>query len=216
MTEQNDNQPQWQSYIEMVDVKRWLQIPPTDTTRDLDIQDTVDAACYWVQDYLGRPIAPTTFFRRFSGWQGVNGAYVELPYYPVLQIVSAAEWWGSSGKHTLTEQTPSNQGGSDTYQLQPLTGLLIRTFAGLVQKPWFPGSRNIEVEWVAGFNPTPPTARLATRALIRYWWTSEQEGSRSFRQAGEAPPDPSAAHLWPGVPSKVTTWLEPMTQVGMG
>ena len=212
---QNDSQPIWQNYIDLQnDTKRWLQIPSTDTTRDDDLQDLIDAACYWVQDFLGRPIAPTTFYRRFSGYSGFGGSYIQLPYYPVLSVASVVETWGTSGQHTLTEQSPTDQGGTDTYSLDPLRGLLVRSFAGLIARPWFPGLRNVEVTWTAGYNPIPPTVKLATREYIKCWWAKTQQTSRSFRPQGdyiENEPDP-----WPGVERSIKAMLQPLVQVGIG
>ena len=211
--------PVWANYLDVQnDVKGWLQIPPTDTSRDQQLQDLTDAACYWVQDYLGRPVGPTTFFRRFSGWANFTGAYLSLPYYPVLKVVNVTEWWGANGPNVLTQMIPENQGSQNVYQLDSLNGVLIRAFNGLVQRPFFPGSQNVEVEWVAGYNPIPPTIRLATRELIAYWWRNTQQASRTGpTPRSEYDMDPSeGSPLWPGIPNKVTTWLSTFVQQGIG
>ncbi|GAC1530926.1 MAG: hypothetical protein NVS3B1_23650 [Marmoricola sp.] len=208
--------PAWANYLDLqADVKSWLQFPAGSSTSDPVLQNLLDMACYWVQDYLGKPVAPTTFFRRFSGWTGLNGAYLELPYYPVLSVISVVEYWGTSGAHTLAEQTPANQGTSDMYQMDYLRGQVIRTFRGLVQRPWFPGSRNIEIEWVAGYNPIPPTIKIATLELIKYWWSNTQQASRSIMARVEYEPE-SGHDLWPAVPQRITALLEPFVQVGIG
>ncbi len=210
--------PVWKNYLDLAnDVKPWMQIPPTDTTRDVEIQELIDAACWWVQDHLARPIAPYTFARRFTGWTNFNGAYIMLPYFPVLQVVSVTEWWGANGPNPLTQQIPENQAGSaQTYQLDALGGKLIRSFMGLQPRPWFPGLSNVEVEWVAGYNPVPPTIRLATRELIKYWWVNTQQASRSQPMPrGEYGMD-NPSGLWPGIPNKVAEWLQPFYQQGIG
>lgn len=215
---QNDSPAVWQNYLDMTnDVKPFLQWPSGSSTQDQLLQSTIDAACDWVQDYLGRPIAPTTFFRRFSGWSGMNGAYLSLPYYPVLDLISVNEWWGTSGEHSLTEQTPANQGGQDVYQLVPLQGLIVRTFTGLVQRPWFPGSRNVEVTWVAGYNPVPPRWRRGTLLLIRYWWTTTQQANRAFRSQQDYPGQEGMQHVaWPAVPDDIAQMFQTGLQVGVG
>jgi hypothetical protein len=206
----------WANYLDLQDdVKSWLQIQAANTTGDTRLQLMLDMACQFIQNFIGRPIAPTTFDRRFNGWSGWNGAYLELPAYPVLEIISVTEWWGVSGPHYLTEQTPANQ--VDGFQCEYLRGLLTRVFPGLVQRPWFPGSRNIEVVWVAGYNPIPADIKMATLELVAYWWrnTQQQSGARPGGPAAEY--DPSATSgLWSGVPYRITDLLDPYVQVGLG
>lgn len=209
--------PQWATFLDVQnDVVPYMQYPPDRADQAALLQDITDMACFWVQDYLGQPVAPTTFDRRFNGWQGWNGAYVMLPYFPVLEIVSVTEWWGGSGPHNVVEQTPSQQQvGADSYQLDTLKGMLIRTFPGLVQKPWFPGSRNIEVVWVAGYNPIPPTIRIAARELINHWYRNTQEAPRTFRQGLQEYDGPEAGQLWPAIPHRVMTLLQTYVQIGI-
>lgn len=209
--------PSWVSYLDLQnDVKPFMQFPPTDTASDVMLQDTIDTACYWVQDYLGRPVAPTQFFRRYSGW-GV-GAVINLPYYPILSITSVVEWWGANGPITLTEQIPSNQGSQQVYQLDAIHGQIIRSFTGLVARPFFPGLRNIEVNWTAGYNPIPRPIIMATRELIHWWWANTQQASRSFTPgAGQYGEQQGGQHpLWPAVPDRVTTLLQTFDQISMG
>lgn len=210
--------PIWANYLDLAqDVKPWLQIPSSDTSRDTSLQLILDMACDWVQSYLGRPVAPTTFDRRYDGWSGWNGAYIELDYYPVLEITSVVEYWGVSGPHTLTESTPTNQ--VDGWQCEYLTGRLTRVFPGLVQKPWFPGSRNIEVVWVAGYNPVPPKIKVATLELIAHWFRNTQQESGLRPPAASAGADydsMTAGGPFEGVPMRIMDLLEPLTQVGLG
>ena len=211
--------PAWQDYLTVVDdVLPWLQM----TTRDLpqgsalagNMQLITSMACEWVQDYLGRPVAPTTFTRRFDGWSGWSGAYLELPYSPVLEITAVTEYWGVSGPHVLSESTPTVQ--IDGYQCEWLTGRLIRVFPGNVQKPWFPGSRNVEVTWTAGYNPTPPTFRTATLELIAHWWRNTQQQS-AIRAGADADYDPEeSSGPFGGVPDRIYALLSPKTQIGIG
>src|SRR5215472_12330952 len=134
-TGQQEVTPEWSSYLDLRnDVEPWLQetIPAGEEQRK-KMQLILDFCCQWTQRYLGKPIAPTTFTRRFSGWSGFNGAILSLPYYPVIEVKKVVEWWGVSGPHELKEQTPAEQIGAEAFQLDPLRGHLIRTFVGLVQ-----------------------------------------------------------------------------------
>ena len=212
--------PQWVNYLDVQDdVKPYLQIPAADTSRDQTLQDLTDAACYWVQDYLGRPVAPTEFARRFDGYSGFSGAYIEVPYYPVLAVIEVVEWWGSNGPQILTQMVPENQtGGSQVYTLDALRGRFTRSFSGLVNRPWFPSASGVEIAWVAGYNPVPPTLRFATRELIKYWWTNTQQASRTGPRGNSdygGSIEPNAA-LWPGVPNRVMEMVSMYEQVGIG
>ena len=217
---QIETTPDWQSYLDLDnDVKPFLQIPVGSVVSDVVLQGIIDMACTWVQNYLGRPIARTEFFRRFSGYFGTGngGAYISLPYYPVLQMVSVVEYWGTSGPHTLTEQTPANQGGQDVYSMDYLHGYVIRAFMGLVARPFFPGLRNVEVTWFAGYNPVPADIRYATLKMIKHVWNSDQQASRSFPQpAGAREDEIPQAGPFAGIWADVKPYLAPYEQQGIG
>lgn len=216
MSQQQIQSPAWQSYVDLDTAKKYLQFPADRTDSDEQLQLFVDGACWWVQDYLGRPVAPTQFMRRFDGWSGWQGSNIMLPYSPVIEVVSVIEYRGSSSNAELVEQTPSAQAlGSESYQIDPLTGRLMRTFPGLVQKPWFPGTRNIEVTWIAGYNPIPPTIRMATFELFAHWYRNTQESPKTFRGSlGEY--DAPDSKMWAAVPHRVMTLLQTYEQVGIG
>lgn len=216
--------PQWPTFLDLdLDAKPYLMYPENKTDQDPVLQLLLDAACQWVQDWLGRPIGATEFYRRFDGWAGWMGSIIMLPYYPVLQVVNITEWWGLSGPHVLVEQTPEaqygvgqTQIGNNTYQIDPVEGKIIRTFPGLVQRPFFPGSRNIEITWIAGYNPIPPQVRLAALELFTWWYRNTQEDPRMATRVGPYGGAGQGEHdLWPAVPNRVTVMLEPYTQQGM-
>ena len=206
----------WSNYLDLEsDIKPWLQIPVTAPAKfDYQLQLLTDMTCQWVQSKLGRPIAPTQFNRYFDGNSGWNGAFIELPYSPVLEIVSVIEYWGTSGPHVLQECTPTAQ--IDGWQCEYLRGTLRRVFQGLVERPWFPGSRNIQVEWIAGYNPVPSDIKVATLEMIAHWWrnTQQQSGNRPG-SAGDYDPEVVAMGLWQGTPLRITALLDSYNQVGI-
>jgi len=216
-----ETSPVWQSYIDLAnDAKPYLQIPSTDTTRDAVLQDVIDAACWWAQDTLGRPIPPTTFQRRFSGFSGFGGSHLALPYYPVIvdatHPITVTEYWGASGPHTLTLQTPATQGGSDMFQLDALRGIITRSYLGLLQRPFFPGLGNVEVTWTAGYNPIPRHWIMATKELVKYWWENTQTASRTFQPHNEYDNAADRYALWPAVPDRIALMFATAAQVGIG
>lgn len=213
---------EWQDYLDVVqDVMPWLQI---NGWNDLGGQNTALAGnlqlvtsmcCDWVQETLGKPIAPTTFTRRFDGGTGWNGTYLELPYYPIRQVNYVTEYWGVSGVHNLNESTPTNQ--VDGYQIVAEQGRLSRVFPGNVVKPWFPGSRDIEVQWVAGYDPIPPRFRVGTLEMVAYWWRTKQQQSALSVGGGIDEYDaPFSSAELPGTPDAILDILFPNEQVALG
>lgn len=209
----------WKTYVDLYeDVLPWLQMDGYTTTPDASdlqkLQLLTDMVCQWAQRKIGNAIAPTGFYRRFNGWSGWNGAYVELPYWPVLSVISVKEWWGIAGPHLLSEQTPDHN--IDGFQLDAGRGKLIRVFPGLVQRPWFPGSRSIEVQWIAGYNPIPADWKVATLEMIAHWWHNSQQTQRVNVRAGSDGADQVAAGLWSGVPLRISELLDTAVQIGIG
>lgn len=179
------------------------------------LQLTVDYVCQMSQQLKGNPIAATQFFGRFDGWSGWDGAYIMLPRYPVLNVQQVAEWWGTSGPNYLSEQTPENQVWG--YSLTAATGMLTRVFPGLVQMPWFPSARGIEVTWTAGYNPVPAMFKLPALEIIAEWWRETQQASRSGpRPASAGNMMDMATDTYPGLPVRVKAAFAGTSQVGIG
>src|ERR1017187_8974176 len=210
----------WKNYVDLYeDVLPWMQIPSTgsaavDPSSLQKIQLLTDMTCQWAQKKITNPIAPTGFFRRFNGGSGWNSAYILLPYYPVLSVTSVTEWWGVGGPHYLSEQTP--QHNIDGFQCDYNVGKLTRVFPGLVQKPWFPGSRSIEIQWTAGWNPCPADWKVATLEMIAHWWHMSQQTQRVSIHAGSDGAEQVAQGLWSGVPLRIAELLEDSVQIGIG
>jgi hypothetical protein len=216
--------PQWSPIIDRdLDWKPYNQYPLSKTDQDGVLDLIIGATTDWMSSYLDRPIAPTTFHERFDGWSGRGGTTIMLPYYPVLQIHSMTEFWGLDGPHEIVEQTPAEQYGvgftaanppGGTYALNPRTGELTRTFPGLVERPFFPGHRNVEVTWTAGFDPIPNQIKLAALELANHWYRNTQEQETIAGGIGRGGGERDA--LWPAVPNRVTMLLEPYKQQGVG
>jgi hypothetical protein len=210
----------WKNYVDLYeDVLPWLQFPTSGNSApspgDIQkIQLITDMTCQWAQKKITNPIAPTGFYRRFNGWSGWNGAYIELPYFPILSVLKVTEWWGNGGPHLLSEQTPEHN--IDGFQCDYLKGKVIRVFPGLVQRPWFPGSRSIEIQWVAGYNPVPADWKVATLEMIAHWWHFTQQTQRVNIRAGSDGAEQVAAGLWNGVPLRISQLLDSGLQIGIG
>lgn len=209
-----DASPQWATFLDLeADVKPWLQMGVTSPAEDEKLRMVIDDVCWWLQDELGRPLGPTTFAKRFSVFSNTT---LMLPYYPIIgSPIRVAEFWGFNGEHLLEEQTPEHQGSNEMYTVDPRRGYLVRSFQGLVGRPWFPGVRNIEVVWVAGYDPLPAPVRNAALKQIAHEWRKEQQASRSQPQMagehGEVEPG-----LLPYMLPEVKARLSAYSQVGMG
>ena len=217
----NAASPNWLNFVDLEnDVLPWMQMPDSETTAAMkvNIQLLIDMTCTWAQKRLAQPIAPTTFNRKFDGWSGWNGAYQFLPYTPVLEIISVNEVWGTSGAHYLSESTLTNQ--VDGFQINYQTGMMTRVFPGLVQKPWFPGSRNIEIEWTSGWNPVPADWKVATLEMVAHWYRNVfQQTANAIGGTGTGDaydPEAVANGLWEGTPLRIANLLSGDVHVGIG
>ena len=209
----------WDNYVDVYDdVLPWMQIPSTDDANPYEIQNITlitSAVCQWAQKRLGKPIAPKLFQYYFDG-DGYSTT-IMLPYPPVLEIVSVIEYWGTGGPHVLNEATPTNQ--VDGFEIQYSTGRLIRIFPGLFGKPWFPGSRNIYVEWWGGQNPVDADLKMATLEMIAHWFYHSQQQSALHlggAGAGSVSADEVASGKWEGTPLRILNMLDEEVHLGMG
>jgi hypothetical protein len=205
---------EWGNLVNLSELKSFLSIPVFTTDKDDILQDLIDGISEWAALEAGRPLAKARFTYEFDGSSGWRGSYIMLPQYPVLEIISITEYWGNSGGHPLSEQTPTNQ--VDGFQCEYRTGRLTRVFQGLIPKPFFPGSRNVTVTWDAGYNPVPPSIRLAVKEAIKWYWDNTQQHSRSRpSDDGWQKPDPS--QFWSSVlPAMLGPVLTPFLSVGIG
>lgn len=203
----------WSDYIDPAEAAAYLQMPSTPTGPTLTIlQRVISAACSWAQNYCNRPVAPTEFRERHDGW---GGDTIMLKQSPFLKLVSATEWQSVGGPIELLESTPDNP--IDGVQINYATSQLTRVFAGYSwPRPYFPGRRNIEVIYIAGFNPIPPDLWIGTMELVAWWWRNTQQASRGpIIRRGEYDPGETSSDngLWQGVPFRVEAMISPYRKI---
>jgi hypothetical protein len=198
---------QWTTYLDMPEVLSWLQFtsaPEPGTAQSGLLQRLIDAACAIGQDIAGRPLCPTTFYERHDGW---SGEYIQLHYSPVIQLVQCQEWQSTGGFIQLPESTPQNP--VEGVQVDYRTGQIMRVFAGYSwPRPFYPGSRNIEVTYIAGYDPVPHNVWMATVNLVAYWWRSWYQASRTFTKTPAGSNQQATVELWPGVPDEIAEVFE--------
>lgn len=197
------------TYIDLTEAKEWLRFTGTATTYDPNLQRIIDMACTQIQTHIGRPAAAQTFVERHDGW---SGEYIMLSQSPFLSLNYCKEWQSSGGLVLLPESTPANP--VDGIQIDYSTGRLMRTFAGYSwPRPFFPGSRNIEISYVAGFNPIPADIWMATIELIAHWWNMAQVGRGSARGQQESD---ATDGLWQGMPNRIVNLINPYRLIAIG
>ncbi len=193
---------QWATYIDLDEAEDYLQLPDDAELTDkqkLRLQRYIDSACTFAQNRSNRPLGPAEFKERHDGW---SGEYIQLHYSPFLQLVLCREWQSSGGFVELPESTPENP--VEGVQIDYGTSRLMRTFTGYSwPRPFFPGSRNIEVTYLAGFNPVPPDIWEATQELIAWKWRNTQQATRSWSPHGQEFDGTGTDGLWPGVPDRI-------------
>lgn len=203
----------WSDYITVQEAADYLQFPsPPQGTQLTLLQRVVSMACTWAQTYCNRPIAPTQFRERHDGWQGDT---IMLHHHPFLKLVSCTEWQSVGGPVGLLESTPENS--IDGIQINYATSEITRVFAGYSwPRPYFPGRRNIEVEYVAGYNPVPPDLWLGTMELAAWWWRNTQQASRGpARPSSAYDPASTGDGLWQGVPYRVESMVSAYRKISL-
>ena len=161
--------PQDVTICTLADVKTYLRTPSGDTSNDAELTNLLYVATDMIEAYCNRPIVPKAVpTESHDGW---GGDTIMLWYRPVASIQSVTEYWSTGGAHVLSEVSPAAPG--DGYQLEKRTGRLIRSFDGVWPKPWFPGSRNVVVDYTAGYSTMPPTIWQAARELVAHIFTQE-------------------------------------------
>ena len=211
------------SFLDVEDqVKPWLQFVSgqTSTIRDEALNLITDAVCTEVQRYLGRPIAPTTFgpadgIGKFDGSGSLNSGYILLPRVPVISVTSVIEYQGNNPV-TLVEVDPStgNTGG-DGYQLEYRTGRITRVLGGIWNRPFYPGSNNVWITWVAGYNPIPRDIIWATLEWVAHVFRNTQQNNWQDPRGTSDIEDLGTSGLWVGVPNRVTAALDSYQRIGI-
>lgn len=206
---------QYGAYLTLSEVKSWLRFPnPTaESSDDALLQRIVDACCSKIQQRLNRPVGSQECWERHDGW---SGEYIFLKQSPVLELVSCIEWQSSGGPITLVESTPQNP--VDGIQINYATGRIMRTFAGYSwPRPFFPGSRNIEITYRAGLNPVPPDVWMATVEWVADWWRNgiQQPGVGVALSSEVDAPEPAQDTMWRGMPHWVADMISDYVKVGV-
>ena len=206
-------------------VKPWLRMTPTNTSYDTVLNLIAESVCVQAQRFIGGPLAPYLFtpddgIGKFDGAASLNSGYIVLPYVPVIQIVSVTEYQGDSPV-TLYEVDPGGvvgaQGNYDGYQINYKTGLITRVLGGVWNRPFFPGSNNVHISWIAGYNPIPADIIRVSLQWVAHIFRNEYQQSvaQSPTPIQEYEPSESGSDAFSGMPYAVRSVLQSYMDPGV-
>lgn len=184
-------------------VKDYLNYPVNDTSDDELLTLLLAAASDFVGRYVGPAASAVTFVERHDGW---NGDTILLNHAPLVSITQVTEYRSTGGLVVLPLSTPENP--VDGYQVEWETGMLIRVFQGNWPRTFFPGSRNIEVTYVAGYPTPPPLLQLALCELVAHWWQQGHQQAAGPERIQGSYDDVEVPGAWSGVPYRVLDKLD--------
>lgn len=167
------------SLVSLDDVKTHLNI--TDTTDDAELQTFIDAAQAPVEDVVGLVIQ-----RTLDEWYDGGDPTILLRHIPVTSVTSVTEFIGHTPIN-LTEQPLSDPlGDGYGYTVESPAGIVTRRGVMTVNpptiNPWFvgnpvpfyPGVRNIRIQYVAGQATVPSNVQMGTLEVIRHAWETQR------------------------------------------
>ena len=174
-----------EQFIDLLSVKKHLNISPSVTTNDDELQGYILMAAEQAKDVCG-PFLAEQHTQFFDG----GGNTIQPDWLPLASIQSVTEYYGLSA-FPLTEQPLGSQMNAFAFTVDYLTGQITRrTFGG--QPAMFAiGAKNVKVVYTAGrAGQIPYTVRLGALELIRHLWTMTQQQSRHRRDSefGESVP----------------------------
>lgn len=165
------------SIVTLADVHAHLNIDPSDTTHDTELQGFIDAATAYVQHQTGDIIA-AEYFETHNG--GRNTIRVDHP--PILSVQEVVEYVGQTG-YTLTEVTLAESADVGTYSYSldnPRGGVIQRRWNGGMAGPFTGGNANVTVAYTAGTNTVGADIRMAVLQDIAALWQPGQTGTNPY------------------------------------
>jgi hypothetical protein len=164
------------SDIITVDYLKKVPLPIKETQWDkIDedfLEEIVGAAGDFLEDYLDRKIALTTYAERIVG---TDRPVLILQHYPLVSLVSVTELDEIEGA-----------------LMHDLSGFVLHNAAGMIEwrDKWrngFWSTRNYRVEYQAGYEVIPPTLKLATALQAYEMIQPFLRGSRDMQQVDLVP-----------------------------
>lgn len=185
------------SLVTLDDAKAHLNIDPTDTTYDAELQGFIDAATAFVQFETG-PILYQAFTEVHSG----GGPTIVLDNPPIIAVDTVIEYVGPTA-YTLTQAELGATTGQYSWSLDDANaGIIARRYSGGFVGNFAAGYRNVYVSYTAGRTSVPADVRMATLEDLRGLWTQTQYARPS-------------AQFGSGIGGQADNWTEtPMNPIG--
>jgi hypothetical protein len=160
------------------DVKDFLGIPLSQTSKDAILQRYIDAATEWAT-YASDAIIPTTYTNEVH-----DGGAPQIVLFntPILEVTSIIEYVGANAY----ELTDTEAGGNQTYGFSidnASAGIISRRWNGMVGS-FMSGEKNVVVTYVAGFAQIPADIQTYVLMDIQGLFDASQQGSRPSVNGG--------------------------------
>jgi hypothetical protein len=159
--------------VDLPSVKAHLNMTPTDTRQDDELQGFILAAADLARDHCG-PFVPETHTQYLDGGRST----IVPDWLPLKSVLSVTEFYGLYA-YALTE-TPldGSTASAFAYSVDYSTGALTRrTFSGDAVD-FADGTKNVKVVYTAGRSTVPYSVRLGVLELVRHLWQLTQQGGR--------------------------------------
>ena len=168
------------SIVTLDDVKDFIGIPSSQTSRDTVLQRYIDSATVWAT-YVSDAIIPTTYTHEVH-----SGGRPQIVLFntPIISVASIIEYVSATSFYTLTQ---SEAGTNQTYGFSvdnAAAGIISRRWNGIVGD-FVGGTNNVVVTYKAGFEVIPADIVVAVLSDIQVLYNLAQQGKRQGAQGGE-------------------------------
>jgi hypothetical protein len=193
-----------EQFVDLFSVKKHLNINPTDTRQDEELQGFILAAADQARDVIG-PWLPE---QHTEFWDG-GTSYISPDWSPVLSVQSVTEYYGLS-TFLLHEQPLGAQMDAFAFTVDYITGTLVRRTFGGEAALFAAGAKNIKIVYTSGRAAQLPfTVRLGALELIRHWWQQTQQGGRPKFGSSGMDGDSSGVSMGFAIPDRVVELWAP-------
>lgn len=178
------------SIISLTDAKAALNIPPDDTTNDVELQAYVDAITGAIEAYKQEVIEPRSITEVRSGLSGARR--IRLDSGPVISITSVATLDGQSSWDV-----------SNFYPVPDSRTVLLTNGPSL--------TGDLILVYQAGYAVVPPKYKQGALVVLQHVW-STQRGSLRGAVRGAGSSDTTSTY---SIPNKAIEWLGKPNPVGL-
>ena len=168
--EENLTTPGGARLVSLGEVKDYLQIPPTDRSRDAKLLRFIDQLRPVIEGITG-PIIQTLYQNeKYDG----GYSFISIRHRPILSVDSVTEYRGPIA-WPLTQVPTPDLGTIYSYTFEP-TGRIVRRNVGGGTTLFPAGMQNVVVTYTAGFSQVPPNVVEAACEMCRVHFQLTQQG----------------------------------------